>query len=206
MTERELTPEIFTTGYTGTPGHRAFYIQAKTDTDTLTYSLEKAQVSVLAEKLGELLLDDRSRGHDQRRSTCPRSRARDGPHRTGVAGRSHRPRVRRGRGLGLVVHRTVHGRRRGGRGERNRRRSVLAPSRSGAGRSSFTPWRSWPKADRSVNCADCRWIRRDIRVRPRTVIIPPLDRARAPRAGRHRDPRPAAVLLELRLPGRGRAR
>ena len=56
MTEREITPEVFTTGYTGTPGHRAFYIQARTDTDTLTYSLEKAQVSVLAEKLGELLL------------------------------------------------------------------------------------------------------------------------------------------------------
>jgi uncharacterized repeat protein (TIGR03847 family) len=56
VTEREITPEIFTTGYTGTPGHRAFYIQARTDTDTLTYSLEKAQVSVLAEKLGELLL------------------------------------------------------------------------------------------------------------------------------------------------------
>ena len=56
MTEREITPDVFTTGYTGTPGHRAFYIQARSDTDTLTYSLEKAQVSVLAEKLGELLL------------------------------------------------------------------------------------------------------------------------------------------------------
>jgi uncharacterized repeat protein (TIGR03847 family) len=56
MTERELTPEIFTAGYTGTPGHRAFYLQARTASDTLTFTLEKAQVSVLAEKLGELLL------------------------------------------------------------------------------------------------------------------------------------------------------
>ena len=56
MTEREMTPQVFTTGYTGTPGHRAFYLQARTESDTLTFELEKAQVSVLAEKLGELLL------------------------------------------------------------------------------------------------------------------------------------------------------
>jgi len=56
MTEREITPQVFTTGYTGTPGHRAFYLQARTESDTLTFALEKAQVSVLAEKLGELLL------------------------------------------------------------------------------------------------------------------------------------------------------
>ena len=56
MTEREFTPQVFTTGYTGTPGHRAFYLQARTESDTLTFALEKAQVSVLAEKLGELLL------------------------------------------------------------------------------------------------------------------------------------------------------
>ena len=56
MTEREMTPDVFTTGYTGTPGHRAFYIQARTESDTLTFALEKAQVSVLAEKLGELLI------------------------------------------------------------------------------------------------------------------------------------------------------
>ncbi|MGH2753563.1 MAG: DUF3090 family protein [Actinomycetota bacterium] len=56
MTEREMTPDVFTTGYTGTPGHRAFYLQARTEADTFTFALEKAQVSVLAEKLGELLL------------------------------------------------------------------------------------------------------------------------------------------------------
>jgi uncharacterized repeat protein (TIGR03847 family) len=56
LSEREITPEVFTTDYTGTPGQRAFFLQARTETDTLTFAVEKAQVSVLAEKLGELLL------------------------------------------------------------------------------------------------------------------------------------------------------
>ena len=56
MSQSELTPEIFTTGYVGRPGERAFYLQVRGPFGAYSYPIEKQQVAVLAEKLRELLL------------------------------------------------------------------------------------------------------------------------------------------------------
>jgi uncharacterized repeat protein (TIGR03847 family) len=52
----DVTPEIFTTDYVGQPGERSFYVQARWADGVLSFSLEKQQVSVLADKLRELLM------------------------------------------------------------------------------------------------------------------------------------------------------
>lgn len=56
MSEREMHPVIFTADYQGEPGRRAFFLQARDENDTLTFEVEKQQVSMLAEKLAEMLL------------------------------------------------------------------------------------------------------------------------------------------------------
>jgi uncharacterized repeat protein (TIGR03847 family) len=56
MSDRELSPEVFTADYAGEPGQRQFFVQASGDFGTLTYMAEKTQVQVLAEKLRDLLL------------------------------------------------------------------------------------------------------------------------------------------------------
>lgn len=53
---QDFTPEIFTADYVGRPGARVFYIQARGDFGSMTYLVEKQQVSVLADKLRELLV------------------------------------------------------------------------------------------------------------------------------------------------------
>lgn len=55
MTEEE-TPDVFTADYIGQPGQRTFYIQARWSTRMLSFLVEKQQVSVLAEKLKEMLI------------------------------------------------------------------------------------------------------------------------------------------------------
>jgi uncharacterized repeat protein (TIGR03847 family) len=52
----EVTPTLFTADYVGEPGNRTFYLQARSDAGTLSFLLEKQQVSVLADKLRELLM------------------------------------------------------------------------------------------------------------------------------------------------------
>lgn len=52
----EMTPEVFTADYVGEPGNRTFYVQARDATRTLTYLVEKQQVTLLAEKFRELLV------------------------------------------------------------------------------------------------------------------------------------------------------
>lgn len=52
----EMTPEVFTADYVGEPGRRTFYLQARDATRTLTYLVEKQQVSLLADKFRELLM------------------------------------------------------------------------------------------------------------------------------------------------------
>lgn len=52
----DMTPEIFTADYVGEPGQRTFYIQARDATRTMTYLVEKQQVTLLAEKFRELLM------------------------------------------------------------------------------------------------------------------------------------------------------
>ena len=56
MNGTSFTPEVFTADYTGTPGERVFYLQARAASGAHTYLAEKQQISVLAEKLKELLL------------------------------------------------------------------------------------------------------------------------------------------------------
>lgn len=57
-------PERFVAGTVGQPGDRTFYLQASGGGRTVSVALEKAQVSLLAEKLTELLDEVRRRGID----------------------------------------------------------------------------------------------------------------------------------------------
>jgi uncharacterized repeat protein (TIGR03847 family) len=57
-------PERFVAGTVGAPGERTFYLQATGAGRTVSVALEKAQVALLAEKVGELLEEVRRRGID----------------------------------------------------------------------------------------------------------------------------------------------
>ena len=48
-------PERFVAGTVGAPGERTFYLQAADASRTVSVALEKLQVSLLAQRLGELL-------------------------------------------------------------------------------------------------------------------------------------------------------
>lgn len=56
MNGSSFAPDIFTADYVGKPGERTFYLQARAVSSAHTYVAEKQQISVLAEKLKELLL------------------------------------------------------------------------------------------------------------------------------------------------------
>ena len=56
MADVEIQPEAFAADYTGQPGERTFFIQARGDAGTYTYLVEKQQVAILAEKLREVLV------------------------------------------------------------------------------------------------------------------------------------------------------
>ncbi|HXG25240.1 MAG TPA: DUF3090 domain-containing protein [Candidatus Binatia bacterium] len=55
-------PERFATGTIGEPGNRAFFLQARDGGRVVSVALEKAQVAVLAERLGRLLVELDRRG------------------------------------------------------------------------------------------------------------------------------------------------
>ena len=55
-------PDRFATGTIGEPGNRAFFLQARDGRRVVSIGLEKAQVAVLAERLGNLLLELDKRG------------------------------------------------------------------------------------------------------------------------------------------------
>src|SRR5215831_4625484 len=50
-------PERFVAGTVGSPGERTFYLQARGAGRLISVALEKVQVSLLAEKLDELLVE-----------------------------------------------------------------------------------------------------------------------------------------------------
>lgn len=50
-------PDRFATGTVGEPGNRAFFIQARDGRRVVSVGLEKAQVAVLADRLGKLLVE-----------------------------------------------------------------------------------------------------------------------------------------------------
>jgi uncharacterized repeat protein (TIGR03847 family) len=52
----DLSPDLFTADYTGEPGQRAFFLQARAGAVNHTFAIEKQQVQVLAEKLHEMLV------------------------------------------------------------------------------------------------------------------------------------------------------
>ncbi|HEY4226907.1 MAG TPA: DUF3090 family protein [Candidatus Limnocylindrales bacterium] len=55
-------PDRFATGTVGEPGNRAFFLQAREGRRVISVGLEKAQVAVLAERLGLLLVELDKRG------------------------------------------------------------------------------------------------------------------------------------------------
>jgi uncharacterized repeat protein (TIGR03847 family) len=55
-------PERFVAGALGQPGSRTFYLQARDGTRIISVLIEKVQVSLLAERLTELLAEVRERG------------------------------------------------------------------------------------------------------------------------------------------------
>jgi uncharacterized repeat protein (TIGR03847 family) len=55
-------PDRFLAGTLGSPGQRAFYLQAAKGGAVVTVSLEKLQVAALAERLAQLLVEVRRRG------------------------------------------------------------------------------------------------------------------------------------------------
>ncbi|MEU6641742.1 DUF3090 domain-containing protein [Saccharomonospora sp. NPDC046836] len=54
-------PDRFVAGTVGEPGDRTFYLQASENTRTISVTIEKQQVAVLAERLGSLLEEVASR-------------------------------------------------------------------------------------------------------------------------------------------------
>jgi uncharacterized repeat protein (TIGR03847 family) len=52
----DVTPDVFTADFTGRPGQRTFYLQARSSSGVHSFLIEKQQVAVLAEKLQEMLL------------------------------------------------------------------------------------------------------------------------------------------------------
>ena len=65
-------PERFVAGTVGQPGDRTFYLQASGGGRTVSVALEKVQVSVLAERLEELLEEVRRRGVGEVPAVAPR--------------------------------------------------------------------------------------------------------------------------------------
>jgi uncharacterized repeat protein (TIGR03847 family) len=55
-------PDRFATGTVGEPGNRSFFLQAREGRRVVSVGLEKAQVAVLAERLGRLLVELDRRG------------------------------------------------------------------------------------------------------------------------------------------------
>jgi uncharacterized repeat protein (TIGR03847 family) len=55
-------PDRFATGTIGEPGNRSFFLQARDGRRVVSVALEKAQVAVLAERLGNLLVELDRRG------------------------------------------------------------------------------------------------------------------------------------------------
>ena len=78
-------PERFITGTVGDPGDRTFFLQAREGGRVVSVILEKVQVAVLAERLGELLGELERRGIDSPSTTTPVTTSTASPADTPVA-------------------------------------------------------------------------------------------------------------------------
>jgi uncharacterized repeat protein (TIGR03847 family) len=67
-------PDRFVTGTVGQPGERTFYLQASDAGRTVSVSMEKAQVAVLADRMDELLAEIAQRSLDEGEQAAARSR------------------------------------------------------------------------------------------------------------------------------------
>jgi uncharacterized repeat protein (TIGR03847 family) len=56
VSELEQSPEIFTADYIGEPGKRTFFLQTQGEGSTVSFLVEKQQVTVLAERMRDVLL------------------------------------------------------------------------------------------------------------------------------------------------------
>jgi len=65
-------PERFVAGTVGQPGERTFYLQASGGGRVVSVALEKVQVQVLADRLGQLLEEVRRRGVGEVPAVVPR--------------------------------------------------------------------------------------------------------------------------------------
>lgn len=87
---REIAADVFTTDYSGAPGKRSFFLQARRGEETVTFAVEKQQVVVLAEKMGELLLmvdrEDTLVGADPARDPALAPREEEPQERVGAIG------------------------------------------------------------------------------------------------------------------------
>lgn len=67
-------PDRFVAGTVGQPGERTFFLQASEGPRTVSVSLEKAQVAVLADRMDELLTEVAQRGLSEDEQAATRSR------------------------------------------------------------------------------------------------------------------------------------
>jgi uncharacterized repeat protein (TIGR03847 family) len=65
------SPDRFIVGTVGQPGSRTFYLQARDGTRIASVLVEKVQVSLLAERLGQLLAEVRERGANVPEAPAP---------------------------------------------------------------------------------------------------------------------------------------
>ena len=74
-------PDRFATGTVGEPGNRTFFLQVRTGGRVVSVAIEKSQVSALAERLGQLLveLDNQGIVTDPRTAIEPDERPLDEP-------------------------------------------------------------------------------------------------------------------------------
>ena len=72
-------PDRFATGTIGEPGNRAFFLQARDGRRVVSVGLEKAQVAVLADRLGKLLVVLRSAQSSTVAQATPQPKADDPP-------------------------------------------------------------------------------------------------------------------------------
>ena len=133
-------PERFVAGTVGPPGQRTFFLQARTGARVTSVALEKQQVSVLAERIDELLdeLLRRRRG----RQLHPGDAA-------GGAGGQRPPRAADRRGVPRRHHDAVLG-----RGRRADRRRGL-PVQRGDASSSRAPPRRRSRSPSPRRCSSC---------------------------------------------------
>ena len=89
------SPDRFIAGTVGEPGNRTFFLQARDGTRIVSVALEKIQVALLAERLGELLEELERRdveGADELPGAvggARRAPQRGVPRRDAVAGLGH---------------------------------------------------------------------------------------------------------------------